>query len=47
MNDDARIGGPCRHCGHPLGKHKGGRPQPRPSSTACRQCSACDKEQNS
>lgn len=50
MNDDARIGGPssrCTACGHALRFHKNGRPAPRPSSTACRGCSACDREQNS
>jgi hypothetical protein len=36
----------CRACGHRLSDHRGGKPTPRPSSTACRDCNACDKELN-
>jgi hypothetical protein len=34
----------CKACGHDLNQHRG-TPKPRPSSTACRNCSACDREQ--
>lgn len=35
--------GVCRDCGHALSEHRG-KPKPRPSSTACRNCNACDRE---